>query len=90
MRTLILAAAALGLTAAAASADTIVTKETEYGVYSAPVAGATPSARAHPAPDTTLLQERQRTSIRHEPSTTVIEQRQPAQVQVETQSRSSY
>lgn len=68
MKRLILAAGALALSAATAGADEIVTRQTEAGVYSAPVAGATPAARAYPAPGTTMLETREKTTYARTPS----------------------
>ncbi|MFC3693763.1 hypothetical protein [Chenggangzhangella methanolivorans] len=66
--------AALAL-ASAAQADEIVTRSTTSGVYSAPVAGATPQARDHPAPDTTMREVHKKTTVEHVPGeTTVIRQ----------------
>ena len=77
MKALILTLGALTL-ASAAHADTIVTKKTTSGVYSAPVAGATPQARENPAPDTTMREVRTKTTVEHVPSrTTVIEDDAP-------------
>jgi hypothetical protein len=70
--TLFLTAAALTL-ASAATAQTVI-KERETGVYSAPVAGATPQARENPSSGTTVLQERERTTV-VQPRTQVIETR---------------
>jgi hypothetical protein len=71
MKMLILAAGALALSTAARADETVTTKE--YGNYSAPVAGATPQARENPAPGTTVLRERQSTTVETivvEPQTT--------------------
>ncbi|MFL1874994.1 hypothetical protein ACIKT0_07220 [Hansschlegelia beijingensis] len=70
---LMLAAGALALSTAA-QADAIVRQETQTGVYSAPVAGATPQARENPAPDTTMLEQRRTTTVTPVPSARVIEQ----------------
>ena len=70
---LLLAAGALALSTAA-QADAIVRQESQTGVYSAPVAGATPQARENPAPDTTMLEQRQKTTVTPVPSGRVIEQ----------------
>ncbi|HVI30291.1 hypothetical protein [Hansschlegelia sp.] len=70
---LLLAAGALALSTAA-QADAIVRQETQIGVYSAPVAGATPQARENPAPDTTMLEQRRKTTVTPVPSERVIEQ----------------
>lgn len=81
MKALILALGALTV-AGAAHADQIVTKSTSSGVYSAPVAGATPQARENPAPDTTIRTTRTRTTVEDVPSTTVIQQGGSADVEV--------
>jgi hypothetical protein len=80
MRTLILAAGALAIASAAHAQTAVTTQET--GVRSAPIAGATPQAREYPSPGTTVLEQRERTSV-SEPRTmvkersTVIEERHP-------------
>lgn len=68
MRIAIAVAAALAV-ASVANAQTVV-KETEAGVHSAPVAGATPNARQRPADDTIMLEKRSATTV-VEPRTTV-------------------
>lgn len=82
MKSLIIAAAgALALTTAA-QAQTVI-KEREQGVYSAPVAGATPQARENPAPDTTMGVRRDTTTVVEEPRTRVIEERPSGSVVIE-------
>lgn len=73
MKTIIMAAIAATTFAGAANAQTVI-QERETGVYSSPTAGATPQARENPAPDTTVLQERRRTTV-VDPKTQVIEER---------------
>ena len=68
MRILIAVAGAIAL-ASVANAQTVI-KETEAGVHSAPVAGATPNARQRPADDTIMLEKRSTTTV-VEPRTTV-------------------
>jgi hypothetical protein len=81
MRTLILAAGALAI-AGAAHAQTAVTTQ-ESGVRSAPVAGATPQAREYPSPGTTVLEQRERSTVVEsrptmvEERATVVEERHP-------------
>ena len=73
MKALILTLVAMTL-AGAAHADQIVTEKTTSGVYSAPVAGATPQARQHPAEDTTMGEAHRKTTVEEVPSRTVIRQ----------------
>lgn len=82
MKTLLLAAAGALALVSAADAQTVI-KEKESGVYSAPVAGATPQAREYPAPDTTIREERSKTTVVEEPRTRVIEERPSGSVQIE-------
>ena len=85
MRTLIVLAGALAMVTAA-NAQTVV-KETEAGVHSAPVAGATPNARQRPADDTTMLEKRSTTTVTEPRERVVIEKREAPAVEVETRSR---
>ncbi|MDR4306648.1 hypothetical protein IHQ68_08460 [Chelatococcus sambhunathii] len=85
MKSLIALAGALALTTAA-NAQTVI-KETEAGVHSAPVAGATPNARQRPADDTTMLEKRSTTTVIEPRERTVIERREAPSVEVETRSR---
>ncbi len=85
MRSLIVLAGALAM-ATAANAQTVV-KETEAGVHSAPVAGATPNARQRPADDTTMLEKRSTTTVVEPRERVVIEKREAPAVEVETRSR---
>ena len=85
MKALIIAAGALAVTTAA-HAQTVI-KEQEAGVYSAPVAGATPQARERPAPDTTMMEKRTTTTVIDEPKTQVIEERPTGAVRIETAPR---
>jgi hypothetical protein len=84
MRTLILAAGAVALATAAHAQSAVTTTET--GVRSAPVAGATPQAREYPSEGTTMLEQRETTTVT-EPRTRIIEERGPSAVEVETRTR---
>lgn len=84
MKTLILAAGALAF-ATAANAQTVITEQ-ETGVRSAPVAGATPQARENPSPGTTMLEQRESTTV-VEPRTRVIEERSGGSTAVEVETR---
>lgn len=66
---LLIAAAGVIAVASVANAQTVI-KETEAGVRSAPVAGATPNARQQPADDTIMLEKKTTTTV-VEPRTTV-------------------
>ncbi|RXF73971.1 hypothetical protein [Hansschlegelia zhihuaiae] len=84
MRALMLAAGALAFAAAAHAQSAVTTQES--GVRSAPIAGATPQARENPSPGTTMLEQRERTTVT-EPRTTVIEERGSSGVAVESRTK---
>lgn len=79
-------AAAVALAAASPVLAQTVIKETEQGVHSAPVAGATPQARDNPAPDTVMREQHETTTI-VEPRAPVVEERPTGSVQIETRTR---